>query len=68
MNKLNSSSLRQNNLTKYDCTNKDCLFIYIKFKAMDHAHQHVPYFGRRKEHGSFVHVAYCITDSFRLLP
>ena len=32
-----SSSLRQNNLTKIIAQTDDCLFIYIKFNAMDHA-------------------------------
>ena len=44
----------------------DCLFIYIKFNAMDHSHQHVPFDAKN---GSFVHVAYCvINDNFKLLP
>ena len=44
-----SSSLRQNNLTKTFAQLNDCLFIYMKFKAMDHPLQHVPHFVRRKE-------------------
>ena len=32
----NSSSLRQNNLTKTIAQINDCLFIYMKFIAMDH--------------------------------
>ena len=45
---MNSSSLRQNNSTKTIAQINDCLFIYMKFKAISHA-QHVPHFGRRKE-------------------
>ena len=37
---MNSSFLRQNNLTKTIAQIDDCLFIYMKFKAMDHAFQH----------------------------
>ena len=62
-----SSFLHQNNLTKAIAQINDYLFIYMKFKAMDHALQHVAHFVRRKK-GSFVHVAYCITDHFRVLP
>ena len=43
------SFLRQNNLTKTIAQINDGLFIYMKFKAMDHALQHVPHFVRRKE-------------------
>ena len=46
---MNSPSLCQNHLTKTIAQINDCLFIYMKFKAMDHAFQHVPHFGRRKE-------------------
>ena len=64
---MNSSSLRQNNLAKTIAQINYCLLICMKFKAMDHAFQHVSDFGRRKN-GLFVHVAYCVTDHFRLLP
>ena len=38
-----------NTLTKTIPQINDCLFVYIKFKAMVHAFQYVPYFGQRKE-------------------
>ena len=39
---MNSSSFRQNNVTKTIEQLNDCLFnIYMKFKALDHALQHV---------------------------
>ena len=63
---MNSSSLRQNNLTKTSAQ-LNCLFIYMKFKAMDHTLQHVTISVNGKN-DSFVHMAYCITDNFRLLP
>ena len=44
----------------------DCLFVYMKFKAVNHVFQHVPHFDAKN--GSFVHMAYCITSHFRLLP
>ena len=46
---MKSSSLRQNNLAKTISQIIDFLFTYMKFKAIDHAFRHVPYFGRRKE-------------------
>ena len=63
---MNSSSLRQDNLTKTNADVNDSLFIYMKFKAMDYAFQHVPISVHAKN-GLFVHVAHCIMDHFRVL-
>ena len=49
MTKVFSCSPRRNNLTKTIAQINDCLFIYIKFKAMNHALQRHPHFVRRKE-------------------
>ena len=49
MTKVFSCSPRQNNLTKMIAQINDCLFIYMKFKAMNHALQRHPHFVRRKE-------------------
>ena len=47
----------------------DCLFIYMKFKAMATSFNMSNIsFGAIKKYGPFVPVAYCITDHFRLLP
>ena len=62
---MNSSSLRQNTLTKTVAQINDCLFVYMKFKTIviDHAFQHVPISVDAKN-GLFVDVAYCITDHY----
>ena len=39
----------KNNLTKTIAQINDCLFVYMKFKPIDHALQHVPHFVRLKE-------------------
>ena len=44
---IGATSLHQNNLTKTIAQINDCLFIHMKFKAMDHALQHVPHFVQR---------------------
>ena len=49
MAKVIACSPRQNNLTKMIAQKNDCVFIYIKFKAMNHALQRDPHFVRRKE-------------------
>ena len=62
---MNSLSLRQNNLTKTIAQISDFLFIYVKFKAMDHAaFQHISPISVDAKNDSFVHMAYCITDHF----
>ena len=45
MAEVSLSSLRQNNLTKTIVQINDYLFIYMKFKPLDHTLQHVPHFG-----------------------
>ena len=44
LNQLNMNSSSSKTFSQIN----DCLF-YVKFKAMDHAFQHVPHIGRRKE-------------------
>ena len=55
MAEVSSSSLRQNNLTKtIEQVINDCLFILMKFDAMDHA----SLISFDAKNGSFVHMAY----------
>ena len=58
---MNSSSLRQNNLTKTFAQINDCLFIYMKFKAMDFNMSPISVDAKN---GLFLHMAYCITDHY----